>query len=153
MDGWIMNLSSYFFTRGWTTYLCTNKRRTNLWIGFRILLYDDEEFNHFTGRETLTTLLNQSNQDYIHSRLSQPRLGNCTVGWSFLDLLLLNQMIIHSTKSFHRSTKDLAINQSAAIGKLRGLLYFFRLEIWILSSKMISSTLPTEFNLQFFLIY
>ena len=57
-----------------------------------------------------------------HSRLSQPRLGNCTVGWSFLDLLLLNQMIIHSTKSFHRSTKDLAINQSAAIGKLRGLL-------------------------------
>jgi hypothetical protein len=27
------------------------------------------------------------------------------------------------------STKDLAINQSAAIGKLRGLLYFFRLEI------------------------
>ena len=84
-----------------------------------------------------------------HSRLSQPRLGNCTVGWSFLDLLLL----IHSTKSFHRSTKDLAINQSAAIGKLRGLLYFFRLEIWILSSKMISSTLPTEFNLQFFLIY
>jgi hypothetical protein len=159
-DGWMNNESFFllFYSRtglalDWTTYLCTNKRRTNLWIGFRILLYDDEEFNHFSGRETLTTLLNQSNQDYIHSRLSQPRLGNCTVGWSFLDLLLLNQMIIHSTKSFHRSTKDLAINQSAAIGKLRGLLYFFRLEIWILSSKMISSTLPTEFNLQFFLIY
>ena len=57
-------------------------------------------------------LLNQSNQDYIHSRLSQPRLGNCTVGWwSFLDLLLLNQLIIHSTKSFNRSTKDFS-NQS-----------------------------------------
>ena len=111
MDGWIMNLSSYFFTRGWTTYLCTNKRRTNLWIGFRILLYDDEEFNHFTGRETLTTLLNQSNQDYIHSRLCQPRLGNCTVGWSFLDLLLLNQMIIHSTKSFYKRLGNQSISR------------------------------------------
>ena len=117
---------------------------------------------------TLKAIFVRNNYSILHIKLHMDR--GFFYLWKYYKTILLNILVQEIFKKICKMqprhdfppqipwwypwcTSPSSGNQSAAIGKLRGLLHFFRLEIWILSSKMISSTLPTEFNLQFFLIY